>query len=104
MQDKLRAYVEVVRADHFDTAICGHRGAPVTAPENSARMPLFQRLDTHVAYKLILPSWTLTLYGDLWIVPKSSAQLYPTYSYDWSEQGWVIGPTLLPVLGANARF
>jgi len=80
------------------------RWDPVSAPQNSARMPLFQKIDLHVAHRWAFPRWSLTISGDLWFVPKSSAQLYPTWNYDFSEQGWVIGPTLLPVLGVRAEL
>jgi len=77
---------------------------PVPAESNSDRLPLFQKVDLHVAHRWAFPRWSLTVSGDLWFVPKSSAQLYPTWNYDFSEQGWVIGPTLLPVLGVRAEF
>ena len=32
------------------------------------------------------------------------AQLYPTWNYDYREQGWVVGPSVLPLLSARATF
>lgn len=75
------------------------RGEP-----NGARLPLYQKLDLRVAYTWTLPGWTLTASAEVWLVPKASAQLYPTWSYDYREQGWVSGPTVLPLLGLRARF
>jgi hypothetical protein len=46
----------------------------------------------------------LSLAADVWIVPKTSAQLYPTWNYDFTEQGFVLGPTILPLLTARATF
>lgn len=80
------------------------RYLPVAAPENSARMPLYQKLDLHAARTWTFDGWTLTASAELWLVPPSSAQLYPTFSYDFSEQGWVTGPTILPLVGLRARF
>ncbi len=77
---------------------------PVPGADNSERLPLYQKIDLHVAYTWDLPRWTLTVSVDVWYVPKPSAQLYPTWNYDFSEQGWVVGPTLLPLAGARAKF
>jgi hypothetical protein len=37
-------------------------------------------------------------------VPKSSAQLYPTWNYDFTDRGWVRGPTLLPMVSVRVTF
>ena len=77
---------------------------PVLGDINSARMPLYQKIDLHLAYTHTFKRFSITASADLWIVPKSSAQLYPTWSYDYSEQGWVSGPQILPLLGLRAKF
>ena len=71
---------------------------------NGARLPLYQKLDLHVERTWTFERWQLSLLAELWMVPRASAQLYPTWNYDYTEQGWVIGPTILPLLGARARF
>lgn len=68
------------------------------------RLPLYQKIDLHVGYTFVFNRWSLSLYGDVWIVPPSSAQLYPTWNYDFTEQGWVKGPVVLPLLGLRATF
>jgi len=72
--------------------------------DNGARLPLYQKLDLRVAWTFRFNRWKLTTSAELWFVPKSSAQLYPAWNYDYSEQGWVRGPTLLPLLGMRAKF
>lgn len=77
---------------------------PNYQPTNGLRLPMYQKIDVHVAYTFRFNRWSLALSADLWIVPKSSAQLYPTWSYDYSEQGFVIGPTFVPLVGLRASF
>jgi hypothetical protein len=77
---------------------------PVPGEVNGARLPSYQKLDVHVGRTWTFRSWSLLLAAELGYVPAGSAQLYPTWSHDWSEQGWVVGPTLLPLLSGRARF
>ena len=77
---------------------------PLPGATNSARLPDYHKIDLRAAYTILLRGATLSLVAELWMVPKSSAQLYPTWNYDYSEQGFVIGPTFLPLLGVRARF
>jgi hypothetical protein len=46
----------------------------------------------------------MSLSGEVWIVPPSATQLYPAWSYDYSEEQFVRGPPALPLLSARARF
>ncbi|HMV65849.1 MAG TPA: TonB-dependent receptor plug domain-containing protein [Myxococcota bacterium] len=71
---------------------------------NGLRFPTYHKIDVHAAYTFRFNRWSLAMALDLWIVPKSSAQLYPTWSYDYSEQGFVIGPTFVPLMGLRASF
>lgn len=77
---------------------------PVLSRPNSARMPAYTKLDVGVKRSFVFDRWTLDLRAELWVVPPSSNVLYPTYSDDWTEQGWVRGIPLLPLLGARATF
>lgn len=77
---------------------------PVPGATNSARLPQYQKLDLHFEKKWTFDRWMLSIYVEGWFVPKSSAQLYPTWNYDYREQGWVVGPTFLPLLGGRATF
>lgn len=77
---------------------------PIPDDDNSARLPAYTKLDLRVAHEWALRGWSLQLALEVWIVPPSSAQLYPTWSYDWREQGWVVGPSVLPLLSGRARF
>ncbi|MEQ1504601.1 MAG: TonB-dependent receptor [Myxococcota bacterium] len=77
---------------------------PIAGEPNAARLPTYHKVDLRVAYGWQLRGWSMELVLELWVVPRSSAQLYPTWNYDYTEQGWVVGPTFLPLLGARARF
>lgn len=77
---------------------------PVLGEKNAARLPLYQKVDLHFEKTWTMDRWQLSLLVELWYVPRKSAQLYPTWNYDYGEQGWVLGPSVLPLLGARARF
>lgn len=94
-------YTPITGAVHDATE---DRWLPVLGPTNGARMLPYHKVDLHLARTFELRSWSLVLALELGWVPRSAAQLYPTWSYDWSEQGWVTGPTLLPLLSARAVF
>ena len=77
---------------------------PVLGTHNGARMPWYGKLDLHSGYTFTFQRWTLTLTAELWAVPRAAAALYPVWSFDGSEQSYVVGPTVLPLLGGRARF
>ncbi|MFT4622469.1 MAG: hypothetical protein ACI8PZ_001125 [Myxococcota bacterium] len=77
---------------------------PLTGADNSARLPTYTKVDLRVAHTWVFDRWSLALSSEVWFVPPSATQLYPAWSYDWSEEQFVRGPTLLPLLGVRARF
>ena len=77
---------------------------PVAGDDNSARYPAYQKLDLRTAYTAQFRGWNLQLALEVWFVPRQSAQLYPVWNYDYTEQGWVTGPTVFPLLSGRARF
>ena len=77
---------------------------PVYGVPNGARMPLYTKIDLRVAYTFTFRDWALTASADLWIVPPPTGQLYPVWSYDYQEQGYVTGPPVLPLVGLRATF
>lgn len=94
-------YTPLVGSVHDATS---DRWIPTPGADYSARFPAYHKLDLHVERRWRFDRWTLTTYAETWYVPKRSTQLYPAWSYDYSEQGWVSGPTLLPLMGARADF
>lgn len=77
---------------------------PIPGEKNAERLPLYQKVDLHFEKTWTFDRWELALLVELWYVPAASAQLYPTWNYDYSEQGWVTGPSVLPLLGLRAKF
>ncbi|MFT6146787.1 MAG: hypothetical protein ACJATT_000268 [Myxococcota bacterium] len=77
---------------------------PVAGELNGARLPAYQKVDLRFARAFTFNQWSLETAVELWYVPKANAQLYPTYNYDYSEQGFVEGPSFLPLLSARATF
>jgi hypothetical protein len=77
---------------------------PIPGPIDGDRLPSYHKVDLRLGHTWAFRGWTLEGVAEVWYVPRSSAQLYPTWNYDYSEQGWVNGPTVLPLLGARARF
>jgi hypothetical protein len=69
------------------------RWLPVAGPLNDARLPTWT-----------FDRWSLQLAAELWWVPARYAQIYPTWSYDYGEQGWVTGPSFVPLLSVRATF
>jgi len=77
---------------------------PVPGLMNSARMPLYQKIDASIGYTAFFNRWTLNIRAELWVVPKSATQLYPTHNYDFTETEWVTGIPIMPLIGARATF
>lgn len=71
---------------------------------SSSRSRASPKLDLAASRKVVFNRWTLDLRAEVWYVPPAANVLYPTWSDDWSEQGWVRGIPLLPLLGARASF
>ncbi len=70
----------------------------------SARLPFYQKIDLRIAYTATFRRWTLQAALDVWIVPGRARTLYPTWRYDFGEEGLVLGPTVLPLIGLRAGF
>lgn len=78
--------------------------APIPGPDNGERMPATVKGEARVAHAIPLRGWTLHMHVELWFTPPSATALYPTWSEDWSEQGFVEGPVVLPLAGVRAMF
>jgi len=71
----------------------------------TARMPWYQKIDLRLAYTFVFPRWSLQAALDVWIVPtKANRALYPAWRYDFAQQDYVLGPTVLPLIGVRASF
>lgn len=77
---------------------------PVLDDDNGARLPPFAKVDAHFAYTIPFRRWTLQTALEAGVVPPAYAALYPTWSYDYREQGYVKGPVFLPLVSLRATF
>ena len=73
-------------------------------PENSARLPTYQKVDLHIERAWVFPTWTLVGYLEGWWVPRRSNAMYMVYSYDYTERSTVAGPPFVPLLGMRAEI
>jgi hypothetical protein len=76
----------------------------VLGEDYSARLPAYQKLDLQIDRTWTFRSWRLGAYLALWWVPPSGNVLYPAFSFDYSEEAYVEGPPLLPLLGMHIDF
>ena len=77
---------------------------PITARDNDVRFPAYTKVDARASRTWSFNRWSLTGSAEIWYVPPAATPLYPTWSYDWSEQSFARGPSLLPLLGARASL
>lgn len=75
---------------------------PIMGEPYSARLPTYQKVDLHLARAFEFRRWTLDAYLETWWVPKAANNLYPVYSYDFTEQALVSGPGFVPLIGLRA--
>lgn len=78
--------------------------APIVGTAWGARLPTYQKLDVHLDRAFAFRQWTLHAYLEAWWVPPKANNLYPVYSYDFSEQALVAGPGFVPLLGVRAAL
>jgi hypothetical protein len=78
--------------------------APVLGTANSERLPMFQKIDARVQKHWRFRTWSLALYGELWVVPPGSNVMYEAWSYDYDAVGDVSGPVFIPLLGARGEW
>ncbi len=76
----------------------------VLGEDYSARLPAYQKLDLQIDRTWTFQRWRLGAYLALWWVPPSGNVLYPAFSFDYSEEAYVEGPPLLPLLGMHIDF
>ena len=78
--------------------------SPVLGAVNSARLPVYQKLDAHIERQWTFNRWKLVTYAEVWWVPPGANALYNVYSYDYSESALVAGPPILPLLGGRVEL
>jgi TonB family protein len=71
---------------------------------NAGRMPLFHALDLRVDKEWAFDTWMLALYLEVQNVYNHRNVEGIQYNYDYTEQGYVYGLPILPVLGVRGEF
>ncbi|MEN0067469.1 MAG: TonB-dependent receptor plug domain-containing protein [Myxococcota bacterium] len=80
------------------------RWLPLVGAPNADRLPTYHKVDLRFARRWTFRGWALDASAEIWYVPPASNQLYPVWNFDYSQQGWVVGPGLLPLIGARATW
>jgi hypothetical protein len=78
--------------------------APISGAVNSARLPVYQKIDLHLGFSRDIRKTTLVLYAEGWYVLPGSNSLYPVYNFDYSEEALVVGPSFVPLVGGRLAF
>jgi TonB family protein len=85
---------------YLDTG--GYIGEPGAI--NSQRAPTFNRLDLRVEKMWTFDKWRLALYLDVQNVWNAKNPETVTYSFDYSQHGWLRGLPIIPVLGLRGEL
>ena len=78
--------------------------APIYGATNSTRLPLFHQLDLRVDKVWTFDGWVLDLYLDVLNVYNHRSVEGTQYSYDYSQQSYLLGLPVLPSLGLKGSF
>lgn len=77
---------------------------PLYGATYSARLPPFHQLDLRLDKEVVFDRWKLTVYLDLENAYAATAAEGATYNYAFTQQAYVGGLPLLPVLGVRGDF
>jgi hypothetical protein len=77
---------------------------PVLGEEMSERLPDYHKLDLRVARMIQWRRVSMSAYVEAWWIPGDGNVVYPAWSYDYRQEVGVRGPTLVPLVGGEARF
>jgi TonB family protein len=78
--------------------------APVTAADNSARLPARHQLDIRIDKEWAFQSWKLSAYLDVQNVYNRQNTEDIGYNYDFSQRDTVPGLPILPILGLRGEL
>lgn len=77
---------------------------PIFGEPNSRRLPDFFQLDVRIDKRFVFQSWMLALYLDVQNVTNRGNVEGVTYNYDYTEQQFITGLPILPVLGVRGEW
>jgi outer membrane receptor protein involved in Fe transport len=77
---------------------------PLQAARNSHRLPDFLQLDVRIDKRFVFQSWMLALYVDVQNVTNRHNVEATLNSYDYSQQAYLSGLPILPVLGVRGEW
>lgn len=87
---------------YYDTS--RGRYEPLLGELNTIRIPTFYQFDARVSKSFALPTSDLEIYLDVQNVTNSKNAEEIAYAPDYSEERFVLGLPILPVLGARLEF
>ena len=82
----------------------GNYFVPITDAQYSRRLPDFFQLDVRLDKRFVFKQWMLALYLDVQNVTNRGNVEAVIYSYDYSQQGYLLGLPILPVLGVRGEW
>lgn len=77
---------------------------PIQSPTYTRRLPDFFQLDLRIDKRFVFQDWMFALYLDVQNVTNAQNVEAVLNSYDYSEQAYLTGLPILPVLGMRAEF
>ncbi|PZR18623.1 MAG: hypothetical protein DI536_01715 [Archangium gephyra] len=77
---------------------------PIQDTQYSRRLPDFFQLDVRIDKRFVFPTWMFAIYLDVQNVTNRQNVEAVINSYDYSEQAYLTGLPILPVLGVRAEW
>jgi TonB family protein len=93
---------EPIRAAVYDADADDYQA--VTTGQLTGRMPDFFQLDLRADKKWTARTWTFAAYLEVQNVTNRKNPEAATYSFDYSERGWVSGLPFFPAFGLRAEY
>ncbi len=77
---------------------------PVFGPRNSARQPVYTKVDARIEKTFYTRAVEVAAYAELWWVPGASNVMYQAYRYDYDDAASVAGPPFIPLVGVRGAL
>ena len=77
---------------------------PIPGDFYSRRLPDFFQLDVRLDKRFVFRDWMLAIYVDVQNATNRGNVEAVTYNYDYTQEAWLTGLPILPVLGVRGEF